>query len=77
VRWNQAALENQRRKKQEEEAKQRRKIREEQFQKRLQLGWETPQSVESFNNSVSYQNQQKYKRESITKCKTSTFAWTE
>lgn len=43
-RWKQASVENGRRKKQEEEAAQRRKIREEQFQKRLQLGWETPQN---------------------------------
>ncbi|XP_021954414.1 FH2 domain-containing protein 1 isoform X2 [Folsomia candida] len=51
VRWNQAAVENKRRKQLEEEARQRKKIREEQFQKRLQLGWETPQSVENFNNT--------------------------
>lgn len=43
-RWKQASVENGRRKKQEEEAAQRKKIREEQFQKRLQLGWETPQN---------------------------------
>lgn len=53
VRWNQAAVENKRRKQLEEEARQRKKIREEQFQKRLQLGWETPQSVENFNNTVN------------------------
>ncbi|ODN02594.1 FH2 domain-containing protein 1 [Orchesella cincta] len=43
-RWKQASIENGRRKKQEQEAAQRKKIREEQFQKRLQLGWETPQT---------------------------------
>ncbi|CAL8104840.1 unnamed protein product [Orchesella dallaii] len=43
-RWKQASTENARRKKQEQEAAQRKKIREEQFQKRLQLGWETPQN---------------------------------
>lgn len=52
ARWNLAAVENKRRKQLEEEARQRKKIREEQFQKRLQLGWETPQSVENFNNTV-------------------------
>lgn len=58
ARWNLAAVENKRRRQQEEEAKQRKKIREEQFQKRLQLGWETPQSVENFNNNNSSVNAQ-------------------
>ena len=46
TKWKQAAVENARRKKQEEEADARRKIREEQLKKRVQLGWQNQHAAD-------------------------------
>ena len=51
--WKQAATENARRRKQEEETEARRKIREEQLKKRVQLGWQNPQLPEDSIDKVS------------------------